>query len=131
MNLLDRIRQEAKSRGMSLQKVANDAGLSPNSLYRWKNITPSASNLKAVADSLHVSTDYLLGNTDEKRPQIGKAVHKVYDLTDIFMEDDNVLLYDGLVLTEDDKEAILIFLQTYRNMKIHGLDVQKKPLPPK
>ncbi|HEM1859839.1 TPA: helix-turn-helix transcriptional regulator, partial [Listeria monocytogenes] len=43
-----------------------------NAIYSWKVKTPGADKLKAVADYFNVSTDYLLGRTDN--PQIGKDI---------------------------------------------------------
>lgn len=68
MTLVDRIKETAKKLDMNLQDVAKAAGIATNSIYGWKNVTPAADKLKAVADVLHVSVDYLLGNTDDPVP---------------------------------------------------------------
>ncbi|EGP9551487.1 XRE family transcriptional regulator, partial [Listeria monocytogenes] len=43
-----------------------------NAIYSWKVKTPGADKLKAVADYFNVSTDYLLGRTDN--PQIDSDI---------------------------------------------------------
>lgn len=68
MTLYENVRTVAKTRGLSLQDVASKAGIGINSIYQWKDKTPSTDRLKAVADVLGVSTDYLLGNTDDPMP---------------------------------------------------------------
>ena len=65
MTLYERTISISKKRGYSLKNLAIKAGLAENSIYDWKKSTPKADNLQKVADVLHVSTDYLLGRTDE------------------------------------------------------------------
>ncbi|AEJ23099.1 helix-turn-helix transcriptional regulator [Weissella koreensis] len=68
MSLLDITKKTAKERGLSLTDVATKAGIAQKSIYQWKTVTPKVDTLKAVADVLGVTTDYLLGTTDEKNP---------------------------------------------------------------
>lgn len=65
MTILNRTKEVAKLRGISLTETAIKAGLAEKSIYSWDRSTPKADNLQKVADVLHVSTDYLLGRTDE------------------------------------------------------------------
>lgn len=65
MSILDKTKQVAKLRGISLTDLAIKAGLAEKSIYSWDRSTPKADNLQKVADVLNVSTDYLLGRTDE------------------------------------------------------------------
>lgn len=44
----------------NLTKLERDCGLSNATIRRWKNSSPSAENLKKVADYFGVSVDYLL-----------------------------------------------------------------------
>lgn len=68
MTILNRTKEVAKLRGISLTETAIKAGLAEKSIYSWDRSTPKADNLQKVADVLHVSTDYLLGRTDEMNP---------------------------------------------------------------
>ena len=61
MELFDRVKEQAKKRGITLQTLAEQTDLSVNSIYGWKTSMPSADKLKKVADYLDVSVDYLLG----------------------------------------------------------------------
>ena len=45
MDTVDRIKELAKKRGWSLQKVAEKAGIGINSIYRWNSKTPSTQSL--------------------------------------------------------------------------------------
>lgn len=62
----DRVRELAKSKGLSLNDVEEKIGLKKNALYAWNRNTPSGDNLSKVADYFNVSVDYLLGRTDKK-----------------------------------------------------------------
>ena len=68
MTLISRTKDIAKLRGLSLDDVALKAGLSAKSIYNWGRNSPKSENLQKVADVLNVSTDYLLGRTDEVNP---------------------------------------------------------------
>ncbi|AQN79783.1 transcriptional regulator [Leuconostoc garlicum] len=68
MTLISRTKDIAKLRGLSLDDVALKAGLSAKSIYNWGRNSPKSENLQKVADVLNVSTDYLLGRTDEMNP---------------------------------------------------------------
>ncbi len=67
---LEKIKELALKRGISLQKVAEDLGYSINYLYTLKEKTPKSDRLQEIADYFNVSTDYLLGRTDN--PTIAK-----------------------------------------------------------
>lgn len=68
MTPFERIKETAKKNGLSLQDTATKAGIGINTIYGWKRYVPASDKLQAVADALHVSTDYLLGNTDDPVP---------------------------------------------------------------
>ena len=65
MTLFERIKKTAKERGISLTALSVKSGLGEKTIYKWKEKEPSANRIKAVADVLGVSVDYLLGNTDD------------------------------------------------------------------
>ena len=60
----EKIKELSKKQGVSLQKVAEDLGFSVNYLYTLKEKTPKSDRLQEIADYFNVSTDYLLGRTD-------------------------------------------------------------------
>lgn len=97
MTLLERVKLLAKERGISLLKLNDTANLGKNAIYKWKSQTPSTENLQKIADALHVSVDYLLGNTEE-RNESKKSVD---------LNDDNVFLtFEGSPISEEDRELI-------------------------
>ena len=65
-----KIKELAKKRGKSLGQVEEDLGYGRNTLYKIKNSTPNAERIAEIANYFNVSTDYLLGRTDN--PSIAK-----------------------------------------------------------
>lgn len=100
MTLISRTKDIAKSRGLSLDDVALKAGLSAKSIYNWGRNSPKSENLQKVADVLHVSTDYLLGRTDQMNAT--PSDKKVADILD----DETILAFDGMEIAEEDKEKL-------------------------
>ena len=104
---LEKIKELAQKQGISLQKVAEDLGYSINYLYTLKEKTPKSDRLQEIADYFNVSTDYLLGRTDN--PAIasdskeyswqGKALN-VEEMAS------NVMMFGGRELTDEKKKII-------------------------
>jgi phage repressor protein C with HTH and peptisase S24 domain len=68
--LSKRLWRARKNKNMSREQLARKLEISANSLYNYeKGIqVPTANVLKKIAEALNVSTDYLLGNTDDPTP---------------------------------------------------------------
>ena len=64
MTTFEIVKNLAKKQNISIVELEEKLGFSRNSLYAWKKSKPSVDKLQAVADYFHVSTDYLLGRTD-------------------------------------------------------------------
>lgn len=67
MTTVERIKKLAKERGLTLQQVAEKAGIGINSIYRWNKVTPSSNSLEKVAKVFNVTPDYLRGYTDKDK----------------------------------------------------------------
>ena len=69
MSFYDRYAAIAEKRGLEpcSQKAASLFGSTKATISKWntKDITPLGSTVAAIADALEVSTDYLLGRTDD------------------------------------------------------------------
>ncbi len=61
-----RLREARKNRGLEQQKLAEMVGLPPSSISHFENGSrkPSFDNLRALAQKLDVTTDYLLGRVE-------------------------------------------------------------------
>ena len=101
MTLFENIQQTAKLRGLSLRSVNEKAHLGPNAIYKWKTQTPSTDKLKAVADVLGVSVDYLLGNTDEMHGN--KKDDMPIDLEETLSKLGPAVSFGGKELTDEQK----------------------------
>ena len=106
----ERIKELAKSRGISLGSLEEKLGLSRNSIYTIKNKKPSAERLQLIADYFQVSTDYLLGRTDN--PTIAKDGQE-YTSDDLRQMAENAKTFDGKPLTDSDIEAIQNIIEIY------------------
>ena len=101
MTIFERTKELAKKRGLSLQETAKSAGIGINSIYSWKDKKPSVDRIKAVADVLGVSVDYLLGNTDEMHSN--KKDDMPVDLEEVLDKLGPTLRFEGKELTDEQK----------------------------
>lgn len=111
----EKIKELAKKRGKALGQVEEDLGYGRNTLYKIKNSTPNAERIAEIANYFNVSTDYLLGRTDN--PAIaGNSVTKA----EIDLKKDAVesFFYDGHELNNEDLDLISSLLEArMRNRK--------------
>lgn len=111
----EKIKELADNRGISLMKLEEDLGYSRNTLYKLKSQKPNAERISEIADYFNVSTDYLLGRTDN--PAIaGNSVTKA----EIDLKKDAVksFFYDGHELNNEDLDLISSLLEArMRNRK--------------
>ncbi|HFI0644865.1 TPA: helix-turn-helix domain-containing protein [Streptococcus suis] len=63
----DRIKELAQKRGLSINSLEEKLGYSRNTIYAIKRNQPGSEKLQQIADYFDVSTDYLLGRTDNPR----------------------------------------------------------------
>lgn len=63
----EKVRELARKNGLSLNQVEEKLGYSKNTLYSLKRQKVSSERLQEIADYFNVSTDYLLGRTDNPR----------------------------------------------------------------
>lgn len=111
---LEKIKELALKRGISLQKVAEDLGYSINYLYTLKEKTPKSDRLQEIADYFNVSTDYLLGRTDN--PNIaGNPKEYTWQGKALNVEEmaSNVMMFGGRELTDKKKKIIQSIIEGY------------------
>lgn len=97
----DIVKELCKKQGISINTLEERVGFSRNSLYSWRNSSPKPEKLSVIADYFNVSTDYLLGRTDN--PAI--ASHKNNDL-----------------ITSQEQQALVMFRKETANMT----DIEKE-----
>ena len=109
----EKVRELARKKGLSLNQVEEKLGYSKNTLYSLKRQRVSSERLQEIADFFNVSTDYLLGRTDN--PAIATDDQTSPDDIDDIIE--NAMMFDGKPLTYDDKRAIRGIIAGYMSSK--------------
>lgn len=106
MTAFDRLKLLCEKQGISVNDLEEKIGIGKNSLYSWKKNIPKGTNLLKVADFFHVSTDYLLGRTDN--PDLENSKPASDDLDKIL---DNIKSFGGKEMTDRDRETIRAYLE--------------------
>ncbi|HEU6111992.1 TPA: helix-turn-helix transcriptional regulator [Streptococcus pneumoniae] len=108
----EKIKELAKKRGKALGQVEEDLGYGRNTLYKIKNSTPNAERIAEIADYFNVSTDYLLGRTDNPTIASDDTIAG-YTSDDLRKMAENAKTFDGKPLTEEDIDAIQNIIEIY------------------
>lgn len=118
MTLVDRIRNLANQKGMSLPQLEVELGLGNGTISRWRTSSPNTDKLQKIADYFNVSMDYLLG----RDLALNKRDHQ--DINEILANTAQLLKQDGLMFDGDpaSPEAIESILSA---MQI-GMEMAKK-----
>ena len=114
----EKIKELADKRGISLMKLEEDLGYSRNTLYKLKSQKPNAERISEIADYFNVSTDYLLGRTDNPAIAGGDEFAQVNgQIIDLRKAAANTMLFDGKPLNEDDIDFITSVLSAHFKSK--------------
>ncbi|HEW9889838.1 TPA: helix-turn-helix transcriptional regulator [Streptococcus pneumoniae] len=114
MTILDRIRSLANDRKVTLAELERNLNFSNGSLRKWETSTPSGDKIEKIADYFNVSTDYLLGRTDN--PTIAnKKEQFFFEGKEVDVEElaSTAMRFNGKLLTEEDKKAIQNIIEIY------------------
>lgn len=117
MTTFERIKEISKTRGINLKKIATDAGLSENAIYKWKTQTPKIDAISAVADVLGVSVDYLLGQNDKMHSNTTDSLSSenvkisIEELTDVSSVKKRVVSANGTPVSDRDAKLISEYLK--------------------
>lgn len=111
----DKIKELADKQGISINVLEEKLGYGTNTLYRLKRSNPSSKVLREIADYFGVSTDYLLGRTDNPAIAGEKTTKTEIDLKKDAAES---FFYDGHELNDEDLDLISSILEArMRNRK--------------
>jgi raw score 17.76 len=114
MSLLDRIKSLASTHQLSLAELERKLDFSNGSLRKWDSSTPSGDKIEKVADYFNVSTDFLLGRTenpsiaDDNREYIWQG--KTLNVEEMAS---NVMMFGGRELTDEKKKIIQSIIEGY------------------
>lgn len=136
MSLVNKIQSLCKEKNISIAELERRTGISNGQIRKWDTSTPGVDKLEVIADYFDLSTDYLLGRTEQKR---------YYDLNEkdektVQRELENILnnfgesgfaAADGSTLDEldpEDRELLITSLE--QSLRI-AKRVSKKKFTPK
>ncbi len=126
-----RISKARRHMNINQKELATKANITEGSLSRYENDIrePKAAALTQLAEALNVSTDYLLGLTDDMEVQSNSLADKsneefeeIYEATKEKFESGNIM-FNGEPAS---KEAIDSMLQAMRMGMLLALEEQKK-----
>lgn len=135
--LFIRIKELSDKRGESLKTVAQKLGFSENAIYKWKTQSPKSEALQKVADYFDVSTDYLLGRTDEKRyydlnEKDEKDIQKeLQNIIDGLESSSGYAAFDGQTLENMDEEDRELLIASLENSLRLAKRIAKQKYTPK
>lgn len=124
--LVERIKQLAIEKGISLAQLEKKLGFGNGSINKWTKSTPSGDKLLSVADYFNVSTDYLLGRSNSRQPiqseltdkeekDVAKTMRKLREQ----LISEQGLMFDGEVLDKETAQLLLEAIeQQERTVKI-------------
>lgn len=108
MTIYQRIKELANNKNISIRELEKQLNFSNGAVNKWNSKAPS-DKLEKVANYFNVSTDYLLGRTDNRN----------LDKTSVDIEEalNSAMSYDGKPLSEHDKNIMRDLLKAYLNNK--------------
>lgn len=124
MGLYENVKNAAKEKGYSINRLEKELGFSRSYILKFKTITPSAEKIQKIADFLGVSSEYLMtGDTPTTgEPKLNSKDEK--DIKEILANTEQLLKQDGLMFDGDpaSPEAIDSILSA---MQV-GMEMAKK-----
>ncbi len=110
MTVLERIQELCKINNITVSKLEIELELGKGTLYKWGKSAPNSDKLEKVADFFNVSTDYLLGRTEQMatlsekdEKDIEKEIKKLKEKLKLA----EGLMFDGEPASEEAIESVL------------------------
>lgn len=135
MTTYDNIKRFAKSKGISLQELAEKVGLSRNMIYQYKNVNPKLETLKKIAAVLGVDTSELVDDDQtntayyelnkKEKADIAVQAEKLIE----GLESGAEVNFYGEPATDEQKNRLLIAIRTA--MEMNKQEAKKKFTPKK
>ncbi|HIX01361.1 MAG TPA: helix-turn-helix domain-containing protein [Candidatus Ligilactobacillus excrementigallinarum] len=109
MNIYLKIKELANEHHISISELERTLNLSNGTISKWGKSMPNTKYLIPIANYFNVSTDYLLGRTDNRN----------VDKTSVDIEDalNSAMSFDGKPLSEHDKNIMRNLLKAYLKNK--------------
>lgn len=126
MGLYEQIRDIAKSKGYSVNRLEKELGFARSSINKFNKNIPSVDKLQQIADFLGVTVDYLMtGETPAEKkeasltPRDERDIEKILDQTREQLLSQEGLMFDGQPASPEAVESILSAMQV-------GMELAKK-----
>lgn len=123
MGLYEQIRDAAKARGYSINRLEKELGFARSSINKFNKNKPSIEKLQQIADFLNVSLDYLMIGEDSKTNSLTakdeRDIEKIIDQTKQQLLSQEGLMFDGDPASPEAIESILSAMQI-------GMEMAKK-----
>ncbi|MDG4500563.1 helix-turn-helix domain-containing protein [Streptococcus suis] len=111
----EKIKELADKHGISINKLEERLGYSRNTIYNLKTKKPNAERIAEIADYFNVSTDYLLGRTDNPRIASDEPEKFYFEGKEVDVEHlaSTAMRFNGKPLSDEDKKAIQNIIEIY------------------
>lgn len=130
LTLVDRIRELANRRNMSLPQLETTLGFGNGTISRWKKSSPSADKLKAVADYFNVSVDFLLDGSTQLTAKDERDIARRLEETLSELEaGQDGLMFSGEPLDDETRELLKISLEN--SIRLAKVTAKEKFTPKK
>ncbi len=126
MGLYEQIRDIAKNKGYSINKLEQELGFARSSINKFNKNKPSIDKLQQIADLLGVTIDYLTtGKEDSEKEELALTAKDKRDITQILdqtreqLMSQEGLMFDGKPASPEAIDSILSAMQI-------GMEMAKK-----
>lgn len=126
MGLYEQIRDIAKYKGYSINKLEQELGFARSSINKFNKNKPSIDKLQQIADLLGVTIDYLTtGKEDSEKEELALTAKDKRDITQILdqtreqLMSQEGLMFDGKPASPEAIDSILSAMQI-------GMEMAKK-----
>lgn len=124
MGLYENIRDIAKSKGLSVNKLEQELGFARSSINKFNKNTPSVEKLQQIADRLNVTVDCLMTGKEDKKEiplttKDQKDIEKILNQTREQLMSQEGLMFDGYPASPEAIESILSAMEI-------GMEMAKK-----
>lgn len=117
MSIITQINSLCKEKNTNFAEVERNTGISNGQIRRWNISSPKIENIQKVADYFQVSTDFLLGRTENKyidTEQCGDLSITLEEL--IHLMNNNELIFKGRVLNENSRTVLKTSFENIYNI---------------
>lgn len=87
MGLYENVKEAAKSKGYSINRLEKELGFARSYISKFKNITPSADKIQKIADFLGVTSEFLMNGKENS----SQSELTVKDSRDIAKDLDSIM----------------------------------------